>query len=250
MLAAFFGTDSEKILALRQIVVSARDPDDEVRAAAVKSFARLADVDTGLVMSAIRSALADPCVEVREKAAWDLGMIATFFPLTRPDVASILIPLLASEQHSRVRVSAAWALTFDVDGRRQPGGAGPDVVPALVAALNDADVEVRRAAAAILGSGACDQTGKQLSSWYSRKDSIILALAKAVSDDDMTVREDSALALFTFGQRDLRLIELLEHAARIPFRSEWTRFKYALEVWQVEEGTKTGDGSLTEQTIP
>jgi hypothetical protein len=238
-LASLHASESEKLLALRQILAATRDRDDSVRTAAAGSLAGLADRDTGAVINAIRSALADPSVVVRQAATRELGMLGVIVPATQPDAASILIPLLAGREDPRVRVKAAWGMCyFGVDHRRHPPGAGPDVVPALVAALHDPDVDVRRTAAVILGSTTFDARGRAISSWDRRKDSIIPALKAAIDDVDKAVREESALALFALGQRDLVIIELIEQAVRDPARSQKSGFESALKEWQVERETK------------
>ena len=68
-------SDSDKSLVLPHILAAARDPDASVRAAAVGSMASLAGQDTAGVIDAIRSALTDSSVEVRQAAAWELGML-------------------------------------------------------------------------------------------------------------------------------------------------------------------------------
>jgi HEAT repeat protein len=234
-LAAVHASESEKRLALRLILAATRDRDDSVRTAAVGSLVGLADRDPGAALNAIRSALADPSVEVRRTAAQELGMLGLIVPETQPAAASILIPLLASQEGSRVRVKAAWAMChFGADHHRHPAGAGPDVVPALVAALHDPDVDVRRTAAIIFRATTSDAQGREIPSWGRRKDSIIPALEAAITDDDKAVREESALALFALGQRDFVVIELIEQATRDPDRPQKSTFESALKEWQSE----------------
>jgi HEAT repeat protein len=224
-LATLDGSEHQENLALRHILAATRDLDGYVRAAAVDSMVGLASRDTGAVISAFRSALADPSVTVRLTATQQLGMLGVIVPQTQPDVALILIPLLASEQDARVRAKAAWALCyFGVDRRRHPPNLGPDVAPALVAALHDPDVDVRRTAAHILGLTVNTQGGG-ISSWDQRKESIIPALRAAIADDDKETRENSALALFALGQREPVVIELIEQAARDPARFRRAEFE-------------------------
>jgi HEAT repeat protein len=236
VLASLHASESDKLLTLRQIVAATRDPDDSVRTAAVSSLGGLADRDTSAAVDAIRSVLTDPSVEVRLAATRELGMLGVIIPATQPDAASILIPLLASREDSRVRIGAAWGLFyFGVDRRRHPPGTGPDVVPALVAALHDLDVDVRRAAAMILGSTTFDARGRLISSWDRRKAQIVPTLNAAISDDDKAVREESALAMFALGQRDSAIIELIEQAAREPDRPMKARFESAVRERQAEQ---------------
>ncbi len=239
VLACLYASESEKSLALRQILAATRDGDDSVRTAAVGCLAGLAERDTGAVLNAIESALKDRSVAVRETAARELGMLGGTVPATQSDAAAILIALLASREESRVRVKAAWAMChFGADRRRHPPGAGPDVVPALVAALHDPHVDVRRAVTVILGLTTIDPRGGRISAWDLRKDSITPALYAAISDDDKTVQEDAALALFVLGKRDVVVIELIEQAAGDPARSPKSEFESALEKWRRERETK------------
>lgn len=216
-----------KRLALRQVLAATRDRKESVRVVALGSLAGLAAQDTEAVIQTLRSALVDPSVEVRQAATKELGVVGVCVPAAQADVTSILIPLLASREDPRVRAKAAWGLClFGADHRRHPAGAGPNVVLALVAAFRDPEVDVRRTVATILGLTTY---------WDQRKDAILPALNAAISDDDdETVREDSALALFALGQRDLAIIELIEQAARDPDRSWKKPFDSALEEWRRE----------------
>ncbi|MDR3617813.1 MAG: HEAT repeat domain-containing protein [Paludisphaera borealis] len=172
-LAALHASDFEKLLTLHQVLAATRDPDDSVRTAAVGALGGLAGPDTETVINALRSALADSSLEVRQKAVWELGFVGVSVPATQADVAAILIPLLASREESRVRVQAAWSMSFfGVDSFRHPPTTGPDVVPALVAALKDPDVEVCRATAVILGLTTSDAQGRKISKWEQRKAAI------------------------------------------------------------------------------
>ncbi len=230
-------SETEKHLALSKILAATRDRDDSARTAAVDSLSGLAELDTEAVLKAIRSALADPSIEVRQAAAQELGMIGLTTPATQPEVASILIPLLASREDSRVRVNAARSMIFGVDHRRHPAVIGPDVVPALVAALRDPEVDVRRTVAMRLGLTTFDARGRTISSWDRRKDSIIPALRTSIADEDMAVRVESSLALFVMGQRDSAILELIEQGVHDPDRSRRSRSVSALKEWQDEQGT-------------
>jgi HEAT repeat protein len=244
LLACLYGSKTEKSVVLRQIIAATRDRDGSVRTAAVLSLAGLANCETGAVIDAIRSALADPSVEVRQAAARELGILGATVPETQADVASILIPLLASREDARVRVQAASGMCyFGTDSRRRPAGAGPDVVPALVAVLDDSDVDVRRTSASVLALTTFAGRGRKLSAWDRRKDSIIPALKKALADADKAVREESALALFAFGEREGAVIELIEQAVGDPGRSQKSDFELALKVWQGEREAKDAIGS-------
>jgi HEAT repeats len=222
-----------KVLARREILTAFRDVDPSVRAAAVRTLVVLTGPDRGAVIAALRSALDDPCWKVRHAAALELGTLGLEIPETQPVVASLLSPVLAGREDSRVRTGAAWALFFfGRDSRRQPPESGPDVIPPLLAALHDQDVDVRRTAAVILGQTSSQ--GRTLSAWDQRKDSIIPALKLAIADDDKATREDSALALFAFGMRDILIIKLIAQAASDPDRSEKAEFVSAMKAWQAE----------------
>jgi HEAT repeat protein len=235
-------SDSVSSLVLRALLEAIRDKDDSVRTVAVGSLAGLGK-DPKPVLKAIRSALADPSVEVRQAAARGLGQLALIVPTSQSDVASILIPLLASREEPRVRVTAAWTLgLFGSDQRRHPAGAGPDVVPALIAALSDPEVDVRRAAITTLGSTSYDARSRVISVWEKRKDSILPYLVTATSDGDKTTRENSALALFAMGNRDPAIIQLIEQVASDPARSQQSKFELALKEWQTERKTSAPVG--------
>jgi len=235
-LASRHASESENRAILHQIRKATRDSDDSVRAAAVGALASLAAPDTDAVVNAFLAALADPAVEVREEAAQGLGWLGVMVPATQPDAASVLVPLLAGGEDPRVRIAAARAMAlFGVDSRRHPPGAGPDVAPALAAALRDPEVDVRRAAAAILGLTTSDARGRAISAWDRRKDSIVPALDAAISDVDAAVRGDAALALFALGGRDPGVIALIKRAAGDPNRTTNTKFESMLSTWEAEQ---------------
>jgi HEAT repeat protein len=186
--------------------------------------------------------LNDAAVEVRSEAALELGSLGVMCPETQPDAASILSGLLAGRDDARVRNRAAWGMAlFGSDSRRHPPGSGPDVVPALVAALRDAEADVRREAAHILGLDTVDNTGR-ISKWEQRKASILPALEAALSDEDQAVREESALALFAMGRRDHGVIELIEQdAGSVGDQSRKSRSESAREQWRKESSEKSPD---------
>lgn len=235
-LASFDASEQERSLALRQILEAMGDPEPEVREEAIASMVSLAACDTPAVIRAIRLALADPSAQVRLTATQQLGRLGYVVPLTQLDVASILIPILASREDSRIRVSAAWGLSFGVDDRRYPPDAGPDVVPALLRALKDPDVDVRREAAHMLGLTRPDSEERAISSWARRKDSIIPGLTRTTADPDKETRENAALALFAFGHRDRFVIDLIEQAVLDPSRdySQKVAFESALNDWRAK----------------
>lgn len=228
---------TENVRALRMILAATRDRDDSVRATAMESLNVYAYVthDTEAVINAIRSALSDPSIEVRVNAAGTLGSLGFTIPTTQSDAASILIPLLASREDARVRVKAARGLgLLGVDRRHSPA-VGPDVVPALVTALQDPEVDVRRTVSIYLGLTTLDARGKKTSSWDQRKDSIIPALNVSIADEDVAVRVASALALFAMGQRNAAIIELIEQGVHDQDPTRRSRSVSALEEWENEQ---------------
>ncbi len=242
--ASFYGTPPEKRYALRHILIATRDRNDSVRTAAIGSLASLAECDAEAVLATLRSALSDPSIEVRRTAAEELGMLGVIHPSTQPEVARILESVLASQEDPRVRIKAAWGMCyFGVDQRRHPAGSGPDVVTILIAALNDPEIEVRRTVAIILSSTTTDIQGQPLSSWDQRKALIIPPLKTVMADNSSVIREESALALFSLGQRDPTTIALIEQATRDPARSQKARFESAFNAWRTEQETKTSGGS-------
>jgi HEAT repeat protein len=226
-------SEPAKALARGEILNAIRDADASVRLTAVRTLVGLTGLHRTAVIAALRSALADQSWEVRHAAALELGILGREIPETQPAVASILIPILAGPDDSRVRIGAAWALYFfGRDPAPQPPESGPDVVPALVAALQDRAVEVRRTAAVIFGRTRINQ-GRALSLWDQRKDSIIPALKLAIADDDKETRENIALALFAFGSREIVIIKLIVQAAGDPARTtEKSEFASAKTDWE------------------
>ena len=172
-----------------------------MRAAAGGLFGRPRGARQGAVFSAIESALNDRSIEVRETAIRELGCSGSSSRRPSSTLLRSSSPCWRVGKSLAVRVKAAWAICyFGMDRDRHPPGAGPDVVPALVAALHDPHVDVRRAVAVILGLTTFDPRGRRITAWDRRKDSITPALYAAISDDDKTVQEDAALALFVLGK--------------------------------------------------
>ena len=101
-----------KALARREILAAFRDVDPAVRSAAVRTLVGLTGPARGTVIAALESALADPSWEVRHAAALELGTLGLEIPETQAEVASILIPVLAGPDDSRIRCGVAWALCF------------------------------------------------------------------------------------------------------------------------------------------
>jgi HEAT repeat protein len=236
-LAVFHGSESLKRRVLDRVIEMTHDRNPSVRANAVSALSgSLAGPDTDRVLEAYRTSLNDASIEVRSEAARGSGLLGFMCPQTQPDVLSTLAGLLASRDDPKVRVQAAWGLCyFGQDQYRHPPGTGPDVVPALVTALHDADLQVRRAAARIVSLSHPNATGR-ISPWAQRKASIIPPLRSAISDNDKVVRDESALALFLLGQRDPLVIKQIEQAAQDGSdQRRRTESLSALEEWQLEE---------------
>jgi HEAT repeat protein len=237
-MVAFHGSDLQKNQALPLFLTATRDRDDAVRTAAVGSLSGLADRDLETVLETFRSVLADPSLEVRQMAIWELGMLGILHPATQPDVAPILTGILVSRRDPRERIKAAQILSvMGVDRRRHPPGTGPDVVPALVAALRDPELEVRREAARVLGHTTLDAQARLISAWDSRRDAIIPALDAALAHDDVVMRQEAALALFGFGRREGVVLGLIEAAALDPSRK--ARSESAIEELRTEREEAT-----------
>jgi len=80
--------------------------------------------------------------------------------------------------------------------------------------------------------------GETISAWDRKKASIIPALKAGLSDDDQAVREESAMALFAFGERVPVVIELIEQAARDPDRTKESNLVSTLKAWRAEQERK------------
>jgi HEAT repeat protein len=238
-------TGTVKASLRQRLLAMLDDRDESVRAQAAGSLATLADGDLITIMRALRSATADPSTNVRQAAAWELGNVGWLVPKAQTEAASILIPLMVGQDEPTVRMQAASALAlFGNDRKRFPPQAGPDVVPALLAALRDQNVEVRRRAASILGQSTFNGRSRSVSSWSLRKAAIVPALKLAMSDVDRVVQDESALALFALGDRDPLVIEGIERAANDSAQAKTSRFRSALEQWRNDEeepdGTEVG----------
>ncbi len=187
VLTIALGTEADRDLARRHLLVALKDPEDAVREAACEALSGLAGPGVGATFDALRGALDDPSASVRETAARSLAFVGLIHKEAQTAVAPILIRLLAGRDEARVRIAAAWGLCrFGKDAVRHPATSGPDVVPALVAATwSDPAVEVRRAVAAIFATLEFDsRTGPDFSAWETRKEAIIPALTALLGDED------------------------------------------------------------------
>ncbi|HEY2156725.1 MAG TPA: HEAT repeat domain-containing protein [Isosphaeraceae bacterium] len=232
--ASLYASEPLKDRVLRNSLAAMHDPDETVRAAALGSTTSgLGRRDAETFLGALRAALNDPSVGVRRAAAEQLGMLAAVQPETQADVAPILLRVLASREEPSVRAKAiAGVWLFGMDRRRDP--ACLDVVPDLVAALRDPEVEVRRMTADVLGRTTIDSRCRPVSDWDLRKATIIPTIERALTDEDRTMREESALALFGLGRRDPAIIELMEKGAGDPDRRRQYRFAKAITAWKEE----------------
>jgi len=174
-----------------------KDPDAEVRQAALQAIARLRDPATFNVLA---TALRDKEPEVRQQAAHALGQLGdrralealagaiddtdaevrqqAIFALGQlgdPSSGDLLLKAL-KDADEEVRQHAAFALGQLRDKR---------AVPSLAAALGDADEEVRQKAAFALGQ--------------IRDPGSVDALIKAVADKDSEVRQQALFALSQIG---------------------------------------------------
>jgi hypothetical protein len=245
-LAVYQSSDLLKGQVLKKTLVALRDPEERVRASALGTLAGIAQQSTAL--EAFKTALSDPSIHVQERAIRELGMLGVIARETQSEVASILAEVLASQRDDSVRIWAAWGLGFLGSDRRRQPGTGPDVVPALIGALRDPEVRVRRKAASILSRSTIYNRLQQVSEWNLRKDAIIPPCRKALTDADEEVCDHAALALFWLGVRDADIIARLEAQCRRPdpnlARNE---FRDALDAWKAEsEPTMPADPALGE----
>lgn len=235
-LATSHGTAAARGAALRVVLAGVGDGDPSVRAAAIGSLAGLASCDLPATLAALRSGLADPADPVRLAAVREWGMLGVLVPPAQPEAAAALAGILATSHNSPLRVGAVRGLSlFGADARRHPRATGPDVTPALVAALGDPDVAVRRAAAEVLGRPTVDARSRPVSPWSDRRDRLIPPLLAALDDADPLVRGNAALALFALGRRDAALRPPLEEAIADPGRPRRVIFTAALATWQAED---------------
>jgi HEAT repeat protein len=239
LLAVVRASDLRKAQVLAKALNAIRDREVVVRIAGLEQLVSIAEPSYALVT--LKAALLDPVVEVREVAAFQLGGLGIVVRETQHEVAAILAETLASPQDVRVRIKAAGAMfLFGKDDRR--AGAGPDVVPALIGALRDPEIKLRRASASYLGSTTFDARSRRVSSWISRRDAIIPACRAALSDHDEEVRDNATLALFWLGVRDREIIASLEAEGRSLSPILAHGYRDASEAWRVEnEPTVPGE---------
>jgi hypothetical protein len=251
-LATFYATELLKDRVFHLSLAAMHDPDESVRAAAMASVpGGLGRRDAETLIEAYRTALSDPAVAVRRAAAERLGMFAVGEPEIQADVATILMGVLASREDPGVRAKAISGLwVFGLDRRRGPDC--PDVVPALVATLRDPAVEVRRKAAEVLGRTTIDTQCRPVSDWDLRKATILPAIERALMDEDRTMREEAALALFGLGRREPGLIELIEKGAGDTDRARQHRFAEAIAAWKEESEPKAAaeEADAQEEATP
>ncbi len=247
-MATLYAPEPLKDRVFRNSLAAMHDPDESVRAAAMGAVpGGLGPRDAETLVAAMQAALGDPVVGVRRAAAERLGMFAVGQLEIQADVATILMGVLASREDPGVRAKAISGLwVFGLDRRRGP--ACPDVVPALVAALRDPEVVVRRWAAVILGRTTIDAQCRPVSDWDLRKAAILPAVERALMDEDREMREEAALALFGLGRRDPALIELIEKGDGDPNRARQLRFQRAVAAWK-EESEITAEAAAPPEEI-
>jgi HEAT repeat protein len=241
LLVVFRPTDLRKSQVLNQARVALRDPEAKVRATGLMGLVGL--VQTSTALESLKAGLSDPSVEVQETAVRMLGMLGVLAGETesvviaretQSELALILTEILASQQDVRLRVTAAWAMSYFGKDKSYQNGGCPDVVPALLGALRDPSVEVRRAATTILGRTTPDARGKWVTAWSLRKSTIIPACRQALTDADEEVRDHAAVALFWLGERDPEIITILEEVGLSENSLRGHRFQEALDAWKAE----------------
>ncbi len=191
--------EDEKVVfnekALKALVEALRDSEPSVREQAVSLLGRMRYEPA--IDQYIELALNDEVAEVRERAAWALGMV-------RSSKAAEVLSRVLQDPDPDVREQAAWALGMlqdessvdalgnalieddDADVREQAAWALGMIrdsrsLDALAKALTDEDPDVREQAAWALG--------------MMRADASVDALMGALSDEDADVREQSVWAL-------------------------------------------------------
>ena len=202
------------------LTLALKDPDTEVREAAMQALARMRDPS---VFEPLVQALSDSSADVREHAAQALGQLKdkrAIQPLTNA----------MKDANASVREQSAFAL-----GQLRDASA----VPALTNAMKDENASVREQAAFALGQ--------------IRDRSAVPALTTALTDSNDSVREQ---AVFALGQlRDASAIDGLVKALRDPKPDVREQAAFALgqirdprAVSPLVSGLKDSDADVREQS--
>ena len=210
------------------------DSDPKVRETAVFDLYLFKSSHCAALLPALRTALKDPDVVVRRRAVSGLGIVAEQYDDLRHQAAVELAKVLAGQDDAEVRKAAAWSLGY-LERNQMTSNMAPDFVMALVNALSDRNVEIRRYVASILGEAHTAQAGQPRSIWANRKALIVPALLAAKIDPDDGVRLEVALGLFQFGKRDDWTRSMLEKATTDSDKSRRRQAAQSLQEWDKEE---------------
>ncbi|MBA4063625.1 MAG: hypothetical protein C0501_07915 [Isosphaera sp.] len=178
--------------AVDALIAVRRDHDWSVRWAAAWGLGRLGVADPR-TEDALRAAVRDEVGEVRQAAAEALGKLGAS---AGPGLLDALLAVVLRDPDRKVRGAAAEALG------KLGASAGPGLLDALLAALRDADREVRWAAADALD--ALDALGA------SAGPGVLDALTAALRGRDRYIRSAAADLLGRLGAADPLLTALLD----------------------------------------
>lgn len=177
------------------------DRRSSLRAGAAAALYWIAPVASEAVPALARS-LDDEDARVRRLAGLALGRMGK---AAEPSLLKAL-----KHKDPTVRLAAAWDLSRDPT---------PNAVPALIAALSDANASVRKAVVRSLVRLPIEMRTSQL---------VLDALAKALTDKTETVRHDASYGLGGMGARARGAIPLVVKAMRHPEKeaSRWGRITW------------------------
>jgi HEAT repeat protein len=149
--ALYHGSNEQKARALRVVLAAMHDREESVRLVAVGSLGHLDSGGVPAPLEALGKGLDDRSVDVRSRAALELGLFGMRHPTRQSEVASLLIPLLLARDAPGVRTIAIQTMCrFRADVRPRSPRPGPDVADALIAPLRDPEPRVRWSAAGAL----------------------------------------------------------------------------------------------------
>jgi HEAT repeat protein len=173
---------------------SLEDPDSDVRAEAVNALERLGTPERVLFDTAL-AMLRHPRADVRARAGWAIGKLD-------PDLAVEALPALAERIDVDEAIDGRFGATWAAARIRSDD---PEALHMLVAALADAESDVRAEAARALG-----ETG-------AAAVPVLPALSALLADPDPLAREQAARALGRIGSPAPELVHGLQDLLADPF---------------------------------